>query len=403
LIARALACALALLALAPASLPTHAGAAADPPQLPARAWVLVDADDGSVLAAHRASTSYSIASTTKLMTAYVARRALDLDEQVVAPAYNALPAESLLGLEAGERMRVRDLLYGMLLVSGNDAAVALADGAAGSVPAFVSRMNRTAKRLGLDDTSYANPIGLDEAGNYSSAQDLARLAILMRGDRLFRRIFDTPETVLQSGVRPRDVVNRNELLFSLPWVNGVKTGYTIDAGNVLVGSGNREGVELVSAVLGAPSESERDAATVELLDYGFSLYHRRSPVRKGEQLTSAALRWQDDRLPLEATREVRLTVRRGEEVSTRVDAPSEVEGPIDRGEPFGEATVLVDSEPVARVPLAAARSAPAASLLERYDAAVPGSRALGLLIAVAAIALLLAIAVALARSRHRSG
>jgi D-alanyl-D-alanine carboxypeptidase (penicillin-binding protein 5/6) len=403
LIARALACALALLALAPASLPTHAGAAADPPQLPARAWVLVDADDGSVLAAHRASTSYSIASTTKLMTAYVARRALDLDEQVVAPAYNALPAESLLGLEAGERMRVRDLLYGMLLVSGNDAAVALADGAAGSVPAFVSRMNRTAKRLGLDDTSYANPIGLDEAGNYSSAQDLARLAILMRGDRLFRRIFDTPETVLQSGVRPRDVVNRNELLFSLPWVNGVKTGYTIDAGNVLVGSGKREGVELVSAVLGAPSESERDAATVELLDYGFSLYHRRSPVRKGEQLTSAALRWQDDRLPLEATREVRLTVRRGEEVSTRVDAPSEVEGPIDRGEPLGEATVLVDSEPVARVPLAAARSAPAASLLERYDAAVPGSRALGLLIAVAAIALLLAIAVALARSRHRSG
>jgi serine-type D-Ala-D-Ala carboxypeptidase (penicillin-binding protein 5/6) len=403
LIARALACALALLALAPASLPTHAGAAADPPQLPARAWVLVDADDGSVLAAHRASTSYSIASTTKLMTAYVARRALDLDEQVVAPAYNALPAESLLGLEAGERMRVRDLLYGMLLASGNDAAVALADGAAGSVPAFVSRMNRTAKRLGLDDTSYANPIGLDEAGNYSSAQDLARLAILMRGDRLFRRIFDTPETVLQSGVRPRDVVNRNELLFSLPWVNGVKTGYTIDAGNVLVGSGKREGVELVSAVLGAPSESERDAATVELLDYGFSLYHRRSPVRKGEQLTSAALRWQDDRLPLEATREVRLTVRRGEEVSTRVDAPSEVEGPIDRGEPLGEATVLVDSEPVARVPLAAARSAPAASLLERYDAAVPGSRALGLLIAVAAIALLLAIAVALARSRHRSG
>jgi D-alanyl-D-alanine carboxypeptidase (penicillin-binding protein 5/6) len=186
-------------------------------------------------------------------------------------------------------------------------------------------------------------------------------------------------------------------------VNGVKTGYTIDAGNVLVGSGKREGVELVSAVLGAPSESERDAATVELLDYGFSLYHRRSPVRKGEQLTSAALRWQDDRLPLEATREVRLTVRRGEEVSTRVDAPSEVEGPIDRGEPLGEATVLVDSEPVARVPLAAARSAPAASLLERYDAAVPGSRALGLLIAVAAIALLLAIAVALARSRHRSG
>ncbi|HLM31183.1 MAG TPA: D-alanyl-D-alanine carboxypeptidase family protein [Solirubrobacterales bacterium] len=403
MIARALACALALLALGPLATPTPAGAAAAPPKPSARAWVLVDAEDGSVLAAHRASTSYSIASTTKLMTAYVARRALRLDEEVVAPPYNALPAESLLGLEAGERMTVRDLLYGMLLVSGNDAAVALATAAAGSVPAFVVRMNRTAKRLGLDDSAYANPIGLDEAGNYSSAKDLTRLAILMRRDRLFQRIFDTPETVLSSGAHPRDVVNRNALLFSVPWVNGVKTGYTLDAGNVLVGSGERKGVELVSAVLGAPSESERDAATVDLLDYGFSLYHRRSPVRKGEALASAELRWQDQQLPLEATREVRLTVRRGDEVSTRVDAPSEVEGPIDRGEPLGEATVLVDSERVARVRLAAARSAPPATVLERYDAAVPGPRALAWLIAVGVIALVLVVAVALVRGRHRSG
>lgn len=386
-----------LLVLAPAA----AAAPKPAPELSAKAWVLVDAEDGDVLAAHRAETPYSIASTTKLMTAYVARRDLKLSDTVTAPGYQALAAESLLGLEAGERITVRDLLYGMLLVSGNDAAVALADAAAGSVSAFVAEMNRAADRLGLDNTSYANPVGLDEAGNYSSAHDLATLAITMRRDPLFRRIFDTPETVLESGAHPRDVVNRNALLFSVPYVNGVKTGYTIDAGNVLVGSAKRKGVELVSAVLGAPTESERDAGTLTLLDYGFSLYHRRSPVRRGENLAKAEVRWQDESVPLAATREVRLTVRRGQEVETEVRAPDELEGPIDRGERVGEVVVSLDSKTVARVPLAAAHAVGAASLLDRYDAAVPGSRAVAWLIALVVVAMAVVALVALVRVRRR--
>jgi D-alanyl-D-alanine carboxypeptidase (penicillin-binding protein 5/6) len=388
--------ALALLGAALLAFAAPARAAEQPPTgLPARAWVLIDAGDGKVLAAHRARSSYSIASTTKLMTAYVARERLKLGETVVAPPYDALAAESLLGLEPGEEIEVGDLLYGLLLVSGNDAAEALAQAAAGSEDAFVAKMNDAADRLGLDDTSYANPIGLDEAGNYSSAEDLAELAVVLRRDALFRRIFDTASTTIESGAHPRNLVNRNTLVQTVPYVNGVKTGYTIDAGNVLVGSGKQGGVELVSAVLGAPTESDRDAATLALLDYGFSLYHRRTPVHEGETEAEVAIRDRDVAVELAPSEEITITVRSGERVQTRVSAPDEVAGPVSEGDRLGEAVVTVEGEAVGRTALAATSSAAAASLLERYDAAVPGPRLVAWGIAIAALALLFVVAIAL--------
>ncbi|MQA73229.1 MAG: hypothetical protein GEU88_02560 [Solirubrobacterales bacterium] len=377
-----------------------AAARPEAPELAARAWTLVDADEGTVLASHRAASSYSVASTTKLMTALVARRELRPGETVTAPAYDAIPGESLLGLRAGERIGVRDLLYGLLLPSGNDAAEALAQAAAGSEGAFVAEMNRAANRLDLDDTSYANPIGLDEAGNFSSARDLVRLAIALRRDRLLRRIVDSPDAVLRSGAQVREIVNRNTLVRTLPYVNGVKTGHTLDAGYVLVASAQRKGVELVSAVLGAPSELERDAETRALLDYGFSLYHRRTAVERGERLAAPALRYQDDRVALGPTRAVRLTVRDGQRLRTRVHAPEEVEGPVERGERLGRAIVTLDGERIATVPLAALRSAPAATLLQRYDAAIPGSRAVAWALAVAVLALVLGLAIVLIGRRR---
>ena len=380
--------AIALVLLALLAAPSGVAAAPDAPSgLPARAWVLVDAADGEVLAAHRAKSSYSIASTTKLMTAYVARRELGLHQEVVAPPYDALPAESLLGLETGERIEVRDLLYGLLMVSGNDAAETLAQAAGGTEAKFVAQMNEAARKLGLDDTSYANPIGLDEQGNYSSAEDLATLAIRLRRDKLFRQIFNTAETEIQSGAHPRDLVNRNVLVRTVPDVNGVKTGYTLDAGNVLVGSAKRDGVELVSAVLGAPTESDRDAATMSLLDYGFSLYHRRTPVHEGEALRAVAIHDRDLRVPLAATRDLRLTVRHGQDVETAVRAPGEVDGPVARGQRLGRVSVSVDGDVVARSPLAATRAAAAASLLDRYDAAIPGPRAVAWGLAIVALTL----------------
>ncbi|MGH2988187.1 MAG: D-alanyl-D-alanine carboxypeptidase family protein, partial [Solirubrobacterales bacterium] len=371
------------------------------PELPARDWLVVDADDREVLAAHRPARSAPVASTTKLMTAFVARDELALGKTVVAPAYFANTAESLLGLSEGERIEVRDLLYGLILASGNDAAAALAQAAAGSEKAFVRRMNRAAERLGLDDTSYANPIGLDEPGNFSSARDLVDLTLALREDPAFRRIFDAPEADQESGARPRTVVNRNNLVRTVPYVNGVKTGYTLGAGNVLVGSAERDGVQLVSAVLGAPTEPARDSATLELLHYGFSLYERERVLSERERVAAAAVRWQDESLPLVAQRPAAVTVRRDQRVDLEVASPTEVEGPIRRGERLGRARVTVDGEPVQRVALLAARSVPEATALQRFDGAIPGPRVVAWGVAVGGLALLFGGALALYDRRRR--
>ena len=365
----------------------------------------MDARDGTRLAGQDAGDSAAIASTTKLMTAYLALHELPLQERLVAPPYNPLPAESLLGLEADERISVSDLLYGLLLPSGNDAAVALAEGVAGSVPAFVEEMNRAARRLGLRHTSYTNPIGLDEPGNYSSPRDLAKLTMRLRRQRLFRRIVDTAQTTLQTGAHPRTIVNHNELVLKVPWIDGVKTGYTLDAGYVLIGSGTRKGVTLLSVVLGAPSVAAREQDTLSLLRYGFSFYARRTPVRSGERLATPAVSGRDETLPLVAARSVRLTARRGQSVRVAVHAPREVQGPLPRGRRLGTGVVTLDGEVVERVPLLSVRPAlpPAGrSLASRVDDAVPGPRAVAwAATAAAAVAIVIGIGLALTR-RHRN-
>jgi D-alanyl-D-alanine carboxypeptidase (penicillin-binding protein 5/6) len=342
-----------------------------------------------------------MASTTKLMTAYVALRQLALKRVVTAPPYNAIPGESLLGLEAGERMSVRDLLYGLLVPSGNDAALTLADGVAGSTEAFVTEMNRSARRLGLADTSYANPIGLDAPGNYSSARDLASLTMTLRRDELFRRIVDTPRITLETGNHPRTIVNRNDLLLSYPWIDGVKTGYTPEAGNVLVASGTRKGVTLLSVVMGAASIASRNSSSLTLLDYGFSLYSRQVAVRAGERLGSANVANADARVALTAEGGVRATVRRGQEVDVSVHTPDLIEAPIRRGERIGTATATLAGRPVGRVPLVAARSVKPAddSLVAQVDDAVPGPRIVVWLICAAMVAIVILIATAMVGRR----
>jgi D-alanyl-D-alanine carboxypeptidase (penicillin-binding protein 5/6) len=285
---------------------------------------------------------------------------------VTAPAYRpSNPAEITLGLRGGERIRVRDLLYGLLLPSAGDAAVALADAVSGSVPAFVKQMNRTAKQLGLDDTSYANPIGLDEPGNYSSAHDLATLASILLRNRLFARIVDTQTATLDSGDRPRTVTSRNTLLGQEPWVDGVKTGHTLGAGYVLVGSGTRGSTRLISAVLGTPSEYARDQSTLELLDYGFSLYHPVEEVSQGEEVASPTLDYRDEHLSLIAERPLSVTVREGQRVDTRVTAPEEISGAVRDGQKLGRVAVTVDGERAAVSPLVAAHAVGAATTLDK--------------------------------------
>ncbi|HXS46652.1 MAG TPA: serine hydrolase, partial [Solirubrobacterales bacterium] len=206
---------------------------ADPPLLEARAWVLIDARSGDVLVSHAASRHFPIASTTKLMTAYVALRKLSLGEIVRAAPYSPIYGESLLELRPGQRVSVRDLLYGLILRSGNDAAYDLALAVSGSEARFVREMNLYAAALGLTNTHYANPIGLDQDGNYSSALDLTALARRLLREPAFARIAAARSAELPSLRPPRRIETINDFLLEVPWATGVKTGHTFGAAYVL--------------------------------------------------------------------------------------------------------------------------------------------------------------------------
>ncbi len=384
--------AVALLLLAGA--PRDAEARAAEPRLDATSWLLLDARDGTELAARAAGSRRPIASTTKLMTTLLARRELRPGERLVVPRYAAAPAESVAGLRAGERLTAHDLVVAMLLPSANDAAVTVARGVAGSRRAFVAEMNATARELGLDDTHYANPIGLDQSGNYSTARDLAELALKLLEDRGVKRIVKRSHATLRSGSMPRRVESTNTLLMSDPSVVGVKTGHTHDAGYVLIAMARRHGIPLLSVVLGAPSEAARDAESEELLDYGFALYRKRRPLRSGEPAAEVPVRFGDEPLPLLAARGVRVRVRDDQRVGIRRAVPAEVEGPIPAGRRLGRAVVTVDGRVVGRVPLRAARAVEAPSVVDRL-----GGPPVAILIVVVAGVILLSVA----RARGRRG
>jgi D-alanyl-D-alanine carboxypeptidase (penicillin-binding protein 5/6) len=351
--------------------PAPAPAGDGTPRIDASAWILIDARDGDVIDAKAADRPLPIASTTKLMTAYLTLKNLKPNQTVTAAPYTPIAStEILLGLDPGERIQVRDLLYGLLLPSANDAAQTLAVAVAGSVPAFVSEMNQEAQALGLANTSYANPIGLDAPDNYSSVRDLVTLAALLLENRLFARIVDTPSAALRSGDTQRRVDTRNSLINQQPFVDGVKTGHTIKAGYVLVGSGTRDSTTLISAVLGTPSEAARDADTLELLNYGFSLYRSSVPVEEGAELADPKLDYRDEHLSLVAERTLRVSSREGEQVATSVDAPDEVSGAVEEGEELGQVVVTVDGKRAASSPLVAAESVEAATLLDKVGSVV---------------------------------
>jgi D-alanyl-D-alanine carboxypeptidase (penicillin-binding protein 5/6) len=346
--------------------PPAASAAA--PQIRAQAAILVEPTTGDVVYQRDAAKPRAIASTTKLMTVLLALERTRLGQTMAAVPYHGLPAESVIGLRAGERLTVADLLRGVLLASANDAAATLATRIGGSERAFVALMNSRAHELGLSHTHYANPIGLDDPDNRSSAEDLVKLTLILRRHAFFREVTDLPRATLHSGARERTVVNRNTLVRNVPEFNGVKTGHTLGAGYVLVGSATKHGITVISAVLGDPSEAAREADSLALVRYGLGRYHRVAAVRRGEALATVKLAHRDVRAQLVATRTVVRTARRGEKLPLRLlDVPAELDGPLPAGTRVGTIAVRWRGRTVARVPLVTHRPIAAASVLERGD------------------------------------
>ncbi len=346
--------------------------AADPPSISAPAAVLVEPATGDIVYQRKADDRRSIASTTKLMTALVVLDRLSLDDVLAQVPYATRGAESLVGLRTGERMTVRDYLRGLLLASGNDAAETLAVRTAGSVKKFVAQMNARARKIGLKNTHFETPVGLDVEGNYSTASDLAALALVLRTSAFIRETVNRPDATLRvrgdNGRRIR-VVNRNSLIRTQPFVNGMKTGHTNRAGYVLVGSGSRDGVTVISAVLGTGSEAARDKDSLALLRYGLQRYRVKDAVKKGQRLAGARIRFRDGvPLALVAAGTVSRTVRRGEKLAVRlVGVPDEVEGPVPKGARLGTVLVRQRGKTVDRVGLVAARAVPAATATERLE------------------------------------
>jgi D-alanyl-D-alanine carboxypeptidase (penicillin-binding protein 5/6) len=343
-------------------------APAAPPPIRAPAAILVEPATGDVVYQRSATRPRPIASTTKLMTVLLTLENTKLSQTMVAAPYHPLAAESVIGLRAGERLTVADLLRGVLLASANDAAATLATRIGGTQKAFVAMMNSRARELRLTHTHYANPIGLDAPGNYSSAEDLVKLTLVLRRNTFFRQVTDLPRATLKSGAHPRAIVNRNTLVRTVPEVNGVKTGHTIHAGYVLVGSATKHGITVISAVLGDPSEAARDADSLALIRYGLAHYHRAVPVRRDHVYAMVKLAHRNQHAQLVATRTVVRTARRGERLPVRMlGVPGELDGPLPAGSRVGTIVVRQRGRTIAQVPLVTRRPIAAASVLQRGD------------------------------------
>jgi D-alanyl-D-alanine carboxypeptidase (penicillin-binding protein 5/6) len=345
---RRLALLLLLAALALAS--PGPGSAADPPSVKAKAAIVADAG-GEVLYERDADRRVAMASITKVMTALLTLENARPNEVVKVSGHAPSVGESTFDLRPGERLRVRDLLTAALVQSANDAAYALAAFIGhGKVRAFVRLMNERAAELGLENTHYVRPDGLDAHGHYSSARDTLTLAREAMKNALFRRIVRTRAGV----VAGRHLYVWNDLLRTYPGAIGVKTGHTDKAGWSEVAAARREGVTLYAVLLGGPSRARRNHDLSALLDWGFAHYGRVRLIAPGRTYATAAIPFSDSRIPLVASRGAGAEVRLGRPLVERIVAPTQVDVPVRRGQPVGEVRVYDGTRLVVRRPLVAA-------------------------------------------------
>ncbi len=334
-----------------------------PPQVAAKAYFLIDATSGEVLVEHNADIALPPASLTKMMTSYVlaeeiaAGRVSDSDMVVVSenswsqnPLFNG---SSLMWIEPGMDVSISDLKRGIIISSGNDATVAVAEHLAGSVSSFADMMNGHAQSLGMTGSYFTNPHGLPDPDHVATARDLATLAIALINSypeeyAVFKEREFTYNNIKQ--------YNRNTLMGEDPSVDGLKTGYTKAAGYGLVASAKRRDMRLVSVVLGTKSPNSRKAESRSLLNYGFRFFETLTLFSSNEELEKPRI-WKgvQDYLSLGVQDELILTLQRGKKKSldTVVEVDEEISAPVALGDVLGTVKIMLDGEVVAETPLVA--------------------------------------------------
>ena len=337
-----------------------AAAVPPPPQLAAKSWVLMDAASGSVLVDQLGSRRLPPASLTKLMTSHVA--ALELQRGRIKESDLVTISEkawrmggSKMFVKVGDQVAVSDLLRGIIVQSGNDASIALAEHLAGGEETFAALMNQEAKRLGLAETHFVNATGWPAEGHYSSALDMAKLArAIVIEDPEHYALYAEKEFVW-SGIRQP---NRNLLLWRDPTVDGLKTGHTEEAGYCLVASAERDGQRLIAVVFGTDSEAARANETAKLLGYGFNFFESKTYFKRGEAVQSVDV-WKGAARTLKAgvaaDFAAALPKGSGSTYQTHVAlATADLVAPVAAGAPLGRVELVsADGKVVMQAPLVA--------------------------------------------------
>lgn len=315
----------------------------------------MDIRTGEFLAGEKDGERLPMASTTKIMLALVALESADLDEEVIISeeaASFAVPLYSNVGLFPGDALSVRELLMASMISSGDDAAYALAEHlGGGSVEQFVEEMNRKAEELGLGNTRFENPVGLDDKGHYSSARDLAKMARRAFQYPVFREIVSTSETTISTQDRVIPLANTNELLYAYTSATGVKTGTTPAAGPSLVASAASGDEAYITVVLDDEQRFEDAAA---MLDYGFAAYDRRVLISEDEKYSEVDVPYrQDEKIDLVAAEAVVGLVDENPGVERRVEMKEDLPPSANPGTRLGKVVVSVDGERVGESALVA--------------------------------------------------
>ncbi len=341
-----------------------------PPQLAAEGYLLIDAVTGTVLVEHNSRQRLPPASLTKIMTSFIAADAVNQGTVDTADEVNiSVKAWRMEGsrmfIQEGTQVKLMDLLRGVIIQSGNDASVALAEHIAGSEEAFVDVMNQQAGRLGMTDTHFMNVTGLPDESHYTTAADLASLTIALierfpEHYKLYSEKYFTYNSIRQP--------NRNSLLWRDSTVDGVKTGHTEAAGYCLVASAEREGMRLVSVVMGTKSEEARAAESQKLLTYGFRYYETVVLYDAGESLKKVRV-WGGSHksVNLGLDKPIVVTIPRGagENLNAQMEIGTEIHAPISDQQSLGELTVALNDKTVAARPLVALNGVTEAGFFSR--------------------------------------